>query len=394
MFNDKLTDMEASILILGRQPAISLAELESLYGPKNVEPFNDQTALVKFLPTKINLDFLGGCIKLCQPLHSLNSNNWQEITSYIITCLPQLIENTTGKINLGISVYGLTISPQKINATSLKLKKFIKTELAKSARVVPNIEPELSSAQVIHNKLTANNGIEIIISVNQNRTIIAKTISVQNIFAYANRDQKRPARDAKVGMLPPKLAQIIINLALGQNEVNVLLDPFCGTAVILQEILIRGLSPYGTDLDQRMVDFSTKNLNWLLQKEHNIKLHQADATKFHWDNFDTIASETYLGRPFSTEPNHAKLKEVIQDVNTIIKKFLKNVAGQTKPGFRMCLAVPAWFTKNGIKHLPIIDQLTDLRYTQVSFVHAKNHQMIYHRDNQIVGRELLVLIRK
>jgi hypothetical protein len=40
---------------------------------------------------------------------------------------------------------------------------------------------------------------------------------VQDIDAYAERDFERPMRDAFVGMLPPKLAQIMLNLAVGEE---------------------------------------------------------------------------------------------------------------------------------------------------------------------------------
>jgi len=63
-------------------------------------------------------------------------------------------------------------------------------------------------------------------------------------------------------------------------------------------------------------------------------------------------------------------------------------------GFRLCLAVPAWQTGRNFKHLPLLDQLTDMGYNRVSFVHAGGNDLIYHREGQIVGRELVTLIRK
>ncbi len=84
----------------------------------------------------------------------------------------------------------------------------------------------------------------------------------------------------------------------------------------------------------------------------------------------------------------------MQDVDTIHKKFLQNVARQTKPGFRLCIAVPAWKTKNGFQHLKTLDSLEELGYTRVSFAHARPKDLVYHREDQIVARELVVLIRK
>ena len=45
-----------------------------------------------------------------------------------------------------------------------------------------------------------------------------------------------------------------------------LLDPFCGTGVVLQEALLMGYDVYGTDLEPRMIDYSGANLDWLSER--------------------------------------------------------------------------------------------------------------------------------
>ena len=390
--------MSSSLLILGRQPSISLAELESIYGSENISPLGESSAIIDLPYSKIKLDNLGGCIKLCEILTTIPKTDWKNISDQLSILLPDLINNLPeGKIKLGISVYDLNISPRTISSEALKLKKLIQN-LNRTVRVIPNSQPALNTAQVIFNKLTAEPGIELIITGDANQVVIAKTKNVQNINSYASRDQKRPKRDARVGMLPPKLAQTIINLA-SQDYSQSILDPFCGTGVILQEALLMGHDVYGTDIEERMVEYSKINLDWLYEQasydlsRQTYLLEAGDACNLIWQDFDCIASETYLGRPFSSEPNPDQLKTIINSVNVIHKKFLQNVARQTKPGFKMCIAIPAWFTKYGIKHLPMLDHLTDMGYTRKSFVHALDKDLIYHRDNQIVGRELVILIR-
>ena len=88
------------------------------------------------------------------------------------------------------------------------------------------------------------------------------------------------------------------------------------------------------------------------------------------------------------------LADVMSDVNTIHKKFLKNVANQTKPGFRMCIAVPAWSDGKQFWHLDTLYHREELGYTRAVVVHAPKENLVYHREGQIVGRELVVLIRK
>ncbi|QQS17963.1 hypothetical protein IPL68_04905 [Candidatus Saccharibacteria bacterium] len=69
---------------------------------------------------------------------------------------------------------------------------------------MPNNDVELGAAQVIHGHLTEQNGTEFLIIASQNKTIIARTIAIQDIESYTLRDRGRQKRDARVGMLPPK----------------------------------------------------------------------------------------------------------------------------------------------------------------------------------------------
>lgn len=166
----------------------------------------------------------------------------------------------------------------------------------------------------------------------------------------------------------------------------------------MQEALLMGYRVKGSDIEPRMVEYSQKNLEWL-EKTHKLKgaefhVEAADATSHKWSQFDIIACETYLGRPMVSLPDAETLRKIISDCNMIHKKFLQNVARQTKPGFRMCIAVPAWRTKNSFLHLPVLDFIEDLGYNRMSFVHSEASKLLYYREDQTVARELVVLIRK
>lgn len=406
------------ICILGRQPAISLAELESCFGSASLSTVLSDVAKLEVLVQPVFFEQLGGSQKAGEIISVSKTSDWNKLSLELKkTVMDILKEAPERKITLGISTYGLTTNVHQINSTALSLKKTIK-QSGRPARIVPNKETSLNTAQVLHNKLAMRDGIELLIVRDGAHTIIARTTWVQNIEAYRQRDQERPMRDARIGMLPPKLAQIIINLAcppenstspyklgtgasLNFNETKVsgiLLDPFCGTGVILQEALLRNLNVKGTDLESRMVEYSRKNLEWLRQNKESIGLYElsaADATECVWKKpFNTIASETYLGRPLSTLPDPQTLRGIIQDCDTILKKFLQNIARQTASGFRMCIAVPAWYHNNGYKQLPLLDHLEELGYNRISFTHTNTSDMIYRREGQIVARELVVLSRK
>lgn len=391
-----------SLFILGRQPAIGRAELESLFGSEHVEPIGDTTAASDIPIDEIDFERIGSSIRLAKPLQELAANKWPQVHDALMKLLPQLLDYlpVSGKVRLGVSVFGWTITPGLLLRTGLELKKACK-KAGRAARVVPNTDAALSSAQVLHNQLAGELGVELLIIKHGAKTYLAQTVAVQDIEAYARRDRERPKRDTFVGMLPPKLAQTIVNLGVGKLEPasrHVVLDPFCGTGVILQESLLMGYSAYGSDLEPRMVDYSRTNLEWLATHgiESSPLLEAGDATTHTWTPpFSAVASETYLGRPLSNWPGPEKLREIMSACNVIIQKFLVNSAAQIPGGTRLCLAIPAWQAPGGrLHHLPLLDQLEVLGYNRVSFVWAQEQEMVYRRPEQSVARELLVITRK
>jgi tRNA G10 N-methylase Trm11 len=389
-----------SLLILGRQPALGLAELESLYGAAVLQSVGTTAAILDVDPADVDFARLGGSIKLAKVLATIDTIDWSKIEKYLVKVSPEhaaLLPE--GKLTIGVSAYGLQVSPAAINATGLTLKKVIRKS-GRSVRLVPNKELELNTAQVLHNHLTGENGWELLLVRDDRRTILAQTIQVQDIDSYTIRDRERPKRDARVGMLPPKLAQIIINLSVSSQDTEraAVLDPFCGTGVILQEAGLMGMSTYGTDIDERMVRYTRDNINWVhdnLRVHFQWKVDTGDATTYQWDPiFSAVACETYLGRPFTALPAPELLNRTISECNVIIKKFLKNIGSQVKPGTRICLAVPAWqVRRDNFKHLPLIDSLEEMGYNRISFEHVRSEDLLYYRSDQVVARELLVLVK-
>jgi hypothetical protein len=107
-----------------------------------------------------------------------------------------------------------------------------------------------------------------------------------------------------------------------------------------------------------------------------------------------VVGETYLGQPFSAPPSPAKLDDVRKNCNYIISTFLKNIGSQIEPGTPLCVAVPAWkSTNNDFTHLPLVNQLDSLGYTQYEFKNINPKELLYFREDQIVARELLVLVK-
>lgn len=386
------------ICMVGRQPHIGLAELEAVFGASRVQPLGNEAALVDTDKAAVTHSLLGGAIKIGEVLTVLNTTTWQravaESQSFLLSYLENLPE---GKVTLGLSAYGLHCNSRQLERASLELKKMIKAT-GRPARIVPTTDLTLNSAQVWHNNLTGDLGIELLLVADRGRTYLARTFSVQNVDAYSQRDFGRPKRDARVGMLPPKLAQIMLNLA-GVDHIATVLDPFCGTGVVLMEAALHGSKLLGSDLNATMIDYTRDNLAWL-GKTYRIapdvrELQVGDATTYRWQMAPTaVVTETYLGRPLTALPDPQTLQTIVRDCNTIISAFLRNLLPQLAPDARCCIAVPAWKTAHGFIHLPLVDDLKKMGYNRISFSYARSSDLVYHRPDQIVARELLVLTSK
>ncbi|MDO4612348.1 MAG: DNA methyltransferase [Candidatus Saccharibacteria bacterium] len=376
------------LAILGRQPEISKAELSALL-PEN--KFLGGEKVVRFeVPERIsfNLNRLGGTLKL-----------GEKIEGRVVDFLAGLPE---GKITLGVSDFSRGASRKTASIEALKLKKIL-VRHGRSVRVVENKDAELSTATSLHNGLSGVNPKKVeLLKLNEEWY---RVVFVQDIDAYSRRDQARPARDARVGMLPPKLAQILINLCGELPEGSRVLDPFCGTGVVLQEAILMGYEAYGTDLSERMVEYSEKNLKWLgndLEKSvvknttgftPTWKVEVGDAMNFKWNGrIDAVACEGYLGRPMSNPPAEIKLKAEKQECKSIILGFLKNLAGQIEPGTPVVVACPAWLRENGsYSRLEILDETLEAWY---NIGNKSRKGLLYHREGQIVARDIIILRKK
>lgn len=391
------------IALLGRQPELSIAELERLF--QTVSWFSPQTARIDTSNT-IDIQKLGGSQKIGRIVAELDSTEWRKVSDAIVRYYAQNWAKESGKITLGLSAYDFPVSGREVQKTGLILKSKLKNS-GVSLRLIPNQDNALSTATSHHNKLgLSDNKVELLIIKGEKQTIVAESIGAQNITALAARDQGRPRRDAFVGMLPPKLAQMMINMA-GPLEADPtqdlaqprILDPFCGTGVLLQEAMLLGYGVYGTDLSEKMIRFSRDNLNWLQDKykiDSHWYLHEGDAMDAAWQQpIAAVVAETYLGQPFSAPPSSSKLTEVRGNCNHIIGTFLKNISKQLKPGTPVVLAVPAWRSTQGdLTHLPLTTKVEDYGFTRMDLTTVDASRLLYSRPDQVVGRELLLLVKK
>ncbi len=383
------------LCILGRQPEIGMAELESIYGAEGISQFGGNIAIINGdAPLR---GHIGSIIKAAQAIKTIPSSNWYDSYDEYVSAICECIKAEDGAsgqvIPLGFSAYGFPVSMQQMLRLSFDIKGRLKFG-GVNTRIIENKELALNSAQIVHNNLAKKHGYEFILASDGAKTHIARTVYIQDIDSYSKRDYGRPRRDAKVGMLPPKLAQIMLNLCCAQKG-ETILDPFCGTGALLMEAALMGAKPLGSDINPKMVEYTRENLKWLY-KEYAMDMDApsiicADATKHKWkDGFDRVASELYLGPPMTGLPRGEQLHKIVRECDVLVDEFLGNLRPQLAKNSRCCIAVPAWTTPDGLARLPIIARLARIGYERVRFAHA-GPDIIYRRPDQTVARELLVL---
>lgn len=357
--------------VLGREHEICLAELKSVLERFcfcfSIYRISGNVVFAKienFSSSDVSrlMDQLSGTIKIYEIVGSLGNNIPEKIASLIL----QKKASATNKINFGVSCFNKELSIQQIGSFALTAKKKLKGKLP--LRFVESRDgAELSSILTLKNNLLGK-GIEFGIFDEE----IGILVALNNPEEWNKRDYGKPASDKFSGMLPPKLARMLVNLALGQanskqnvilNEVKnldpsavpqddeaklnsskvLIVDCFCGSGSVLLEAMMLGYNVIGSDISPKAVSDSKKNCSWLLKnyqlKAENYQLFQADATSKEFinilttDNCELITgyknfvfvTEPYLGEPKKYKPSRSATIGEYAKVKELYLKFLQNI---------------------------------------------------------------------
>lgn len=396
---------------LGRLKDLSLAELSSVFGHEQIKKIIYDYALVD-IPGKATTfqDRLGGTIKIGKIIGYIETKDLKlpmdfqkEIENFIDKLLEEQAENEMddeqGKFLFAISLYGLPGNPRIFLKNVLSFAKRKLKSLKKSSRFVNKPWENITPAQVFKAKVL-DKGMDLtFLHDKQLRKIyISKTETIQNIDAYSQRDYDKPFRDMKMGMLPPKLSQIMLNLANTGKEsttstIKTVYDPFCGSGTILMEALLQNKAVVGSDINPQAVEGTKKNLNWLTETtEQEDKIFELDATTLTTKNFpkdvDAVVTEGYLGPIQTTFPDERTQNKIFSELERLHIQWLKSVPKDTP----VVLTIPAFRTIHG-KYNRFI-QFPKLAKTlgfQITNQSSNEGPLIYDRKDQFVAREIVVM---
>ncbi len=388
--------------VLGNNPTLSIAEITSVFSG-SPEIISNQLFILDSQENIQALEVikrLGGTIKIGIIDSQADKRDYRKILKNILLMIKK--KEIIGKFKFGISCYDVKTIKEK--GLGLDIKRSLQEE-GINCRWVTSSEATLSSVVVKQNNLI-DKGLEIILIETNNKILIGQTLAVQPFKELSFRDYGRPARDDLSGMIPPKLAQIMINLA-NINPDETILDPFCGSGTILTEAMLMGYKNLiGSDVSEKAINDTKININWIKNNFCPLdKRGWGDFSFFHssindlskyvqLESIDAIITEPYLG----PQRGKIEIKQVLKELNNLYNKALIEFDKILKSDGCIVMIWPIFCLHQKQNHLnPLLNNFKIINPLPLELFNNKKikltdrNTIIYGRPNQIVWREIVIL---
>ncbi len=298
--------------------------------------------------------------------------------------------NSENQLDFGVSIYS------EGNRELMKLLRSIKNTLKemgiKSRYVLPKSGVALSSAQIINNHLIEKGREFNILDANW-----GITLGVQDIDSFSDRDFGKPFGDKTMGMLPLKLARMMVNFCEVEQE-NTVWDPFCGSGNTLLEAFSIGMHVIGSDIDKEAINGARENLGWLKNKygySGRMDLYYLDV--FQWDKnvikkikesgVDGIVCEPYMGPPQRRVLNPDYAQKLIKSHFSSVKALFNILEKlQLQKKIRVVVIFPEYKTTKGW----VSADIDFGKKNRVKLINFEQKDLHWERTNSIIRRLIKV----
>lgn len=389
---------------LGNNPSLSIAELAAVLSDFDREHMFPGQIITFKTATELDQAFLnrlGGTIVLAKNIIGDFAVGLDDLPALLAAEL----KTVKGKATFSLRCFG--VSPNRIRDLYKSCKQGLKQKGVSSRYIGSEREPAKPIQLHDEGALDPKKGCELMILQDKERVWIGRTVAAQNIKTYTLRDIEKPVRDTKVGLLPPKLAQILLNFGMslvGPKKQMTVLDPFCGTGVIPMEAMIIGWNVLASDNAQKAVTGCEKNIEWLrkifkvAKKDVSADVWKQDATKPFplKEKPDVIVTEGTLGPALMSRPTVKDAEGYCKQAEEITAAFLKNCAASL-PGVPVVMTLPVWYAQKKMVHLTKVWKVAeDAGFRPWLPPHAMpslegRFSIMYRRNDQFVGREIILL---
>ena len=412
--------------VLGRVYTLSLAELlatlDNLGVSYRVAACSSEVAVIEtdrqLDPAKLQ-PRLGGIIKIIRLFDTFQKKGKeypsQALANYFtFKRIKEYFTDYSGKRQFGVSIYVLDPTlrlHEESQRIAFLIKKVLQEQSQSVRAVIPQYPSQALSSVLVNENQILQKGAEIVIVCGNQKIFVGKTLTVQNYEDYGRRDYQRPARDEHAGMIPPKVAQSMLNLSGNLKPLDYILDPFCGSGTILQEAMLLGLRALGSDLDQTAIENSEKNLEWFRNRYHVapnryklIRSHAAEISAALTNyKISAVATEGTLGPIYTKLPKKADMQTNFKNLARLYEQVFKELKKMLPEGSRVVMCLPAYklnqseyefmdnldfAAKNGYTVLdPIpVPLKTKYRFLKVT----SRNTVVYDRKDQVVAREIVI----
>lgn len=377
---------EEYLFIYGRTPELARVEARSVYPQLSFSHIHPDVDLVRMLPEEPSqvMKRLGGLVRIAKLQRTFASINPNVIAEGIHAYFED-----QSSITFTISVVGDISVP---NHFFLETKRALQSSFS-HIRFIPPTEGSMASAFQLNQK----DIVEFVLIESSAGILLSSTVAFQFAQDWSKRDFDRPSANAKRGMLPPKVARMAINIALGaQSKGKVIADPFCGSGTVLSEGYMLGCICFGSDVSSQAVQDTIRNIQWLKETENidaqDAVVFQQDAVhlsqKIKENSLDAIITEPFLGDPALGE-GKIKSKKQIRDIIKGLEKLyigcLKDWHSLLKSDGKIVIALPLIVVeehKQTVKKL--IDTCERLGYS------IQAGPLEYSRPKAIVRRQFYI----
>lgn len=375
--------------LFGNTPEFSLAELKAVARSIRITQTQELVASAELASDDEAISLLnklGGTIKVIRELARIEKPSSDEIIEVATKTLTR--ETEKDKVVYGVAEIGRDHLPV---FDAMSIKSHLKN-LGYKVQFKDGPRGGVPTALLLHKAFVQ----EICLIGTNEGTIIGKTVAVQDIDAWTQVDREKPYADRKKGMLPPKVARMMLNWGLGEFPADVqpvIYDPFCGSGTVLLEAIALGKTQLvGSDLDPAATNGTKENIEWYSQV-HNTEITPevitGEVSKVKpSQEVSLIVTEPFLGKP---RPNPAKVPYIFKGLEKLYKGAFKHWTSLLADGATIVIVMPTVTVEqnNGKEKTysmeKFIDSLSNLGYTTAS------EPIEYSRSQAVVRRTLYKL---
>jgi tRNA G10 N-methylase Trm11 len=433
------------VFTLGREWKVSLAELFSIWWADAYQSHTETIAIfqiVGYSTEQLQRRFLTiwGSIRIIELLGDTTPASFPTDVIEIMRG-----QKGTGKIDFALGAYGIEY---RLSDIWLRIKKTMQ-DAGSSIRLVNQKNENINAASYKKEKLSKTWQEYNIIEMS-GECYIGRTLACQDIDAYAKRDTAK-SRDMIIGMMPPKLVQMMINIAQahplttspsekgdrsslsfrrGSGWGGALYDPFCGLGTTLIEAANMGITRvYGSDLSHEMAISTESSLAAYIAEERvwqerilkvggtpNKDFSDFQSRVWQMDARDVgktpsplgegrgevyIVSEWYLGEIM--RPHEITLDRVKEERRKLGRMYDEFFAGLSRANFcnTIVMTFPFWNMNGTYSYFSEIYDIIEKNGWMIESLlpgemglSTRQGTLLYRRESQTVGREVIRIVKK